>query len=68
MNQLDKGEILFNIFIDLSKTFDTIDHYVSVSKLSNRTIRSSNQMIFVVLSVKLKSYRSRTLKYAAPFE
>ena len=37
-------------------------------KTSNRTLRSSNQMLLVVPSVKLKSYGSRTFKYAAPFE
>ena len=33
ITEIDKGEILFNVYIDLSKAFDTLDHEIRIGKL-----------------------------------
>ena len=37
-SQMDKGVVPINIYIDLSKAFDTLDHYILLAKLSHYCI------------------------------
>lgn len=39
MKSIDKGNINHSIFVDLTKTFDTVEHGILLSKLGNDGIR-----------------------------
>ena len=41
-NSLERGEYTLGIFIDLSKTFDTVDHEILISKLEYYGIKGKN--------------------------
>ena len=43
---MDKGEIPFAIFIDLSKAFDTLDHITLVHKLSYYGVQGTALTLF----------------------
>ena len=47
-NVLDKGEYVFVLFIDLSKTFDAINHDLLLAKL--RAYRFSNNALNLICS------------------
>ena len=43
---MDKGEIPFAIFIDLSKAFDTLDHITLMHKLSYYGVQGTALTLF----------------------
>ena len=45
---LDKGEYVFVLFMDLSKTFNVINHYLLLAKL--RAYRFSNSALNLICS------------------
>ena len=56
-NNLDKNETPFNIFIDLSKAFDTINHYILLNKLKYYGVTltgTSLELITDYLSMRLQ--------------
>ena len=46
INQVDEGNIPLNIYIDLSKAFDTLDHKILAEKLSYYGINNTNLNLF----------------------
>jgi hypothetical protein len=56
IKDMDKGELPINIYLDLSKAFDTLDHEVLIEKLKYYGIKSKSLDI-------LKSYLSNRMQY-----
>ena len=56
IKQMDQGSTLLNIYIDLSKAFDTLDHSILLSKLSYYGITGCENKLFV-------SYLSNIYQY-----
>ncbi len=46
ITQMDNNEIPINIYLDLSKAFDTIDHNILKSKLEYYGIKSTSFQLF----------------------
>ena len=55
-SELDKGKIPLNIYIDLSKAFDTVDHKILLTKLKHYGIRNTSLAL-------LESYLSNRSQY-----
>ena len=53
---MDKGEIPFSIFIDLSKAFDTLDHQILIHKLKYYGVESKTLAL-------CQSYLSNRFQY-----
>ena len=45
-NQLDKGQTPMNIYLDLSKAFDTLDHDILINKLQYYGVHASALRLF----------------------
>ncbi|KAL5266371.1 hypothetical protein ACHWQZ_G003709 [Mnemiopsis leidyi] len=58
---LKKNKHVLGIFIDLSKAFDTIDHYILLNKLDKYGIRGNTNML-------IKSYLSNRTQYTKTLE
>lgn len=58
ITDMDSGKVPLNIFIDLSKAFDTIDHDILLHKLHHYGIRNSELKI-------LQSYLSNRKQYVS---
>ena len=56
INTMDTNEITLNIFIDLSKAFDTIDHTILLNKLKYYGLKGSTLNLF-------QSYLSNRKQY-----
>jgi hypothetical protein len=54
--EMDKGNLPLNVYIDLSKAFDTVDHTILLSKLEHYGIRNTSLSL-------LNSYLSNRLQY-----
>ena len=46
ITQLDKDEIPINVYLDLSKSFDTIDHIILRDKLKYYGVHGTNLNLF----------------------
>ena len=46
ITQLDKDEIPINIYLDISKAFDTIDHIILIDKLKYYDVHGTNLNLF----------------------
>ena len=46
ITQLDKNEIPINVYLDLSKSFDTIDHIILLDKLKYYGVHGTNLNLF----------------------
>ena len=55
-NKLDNGKVPFSIFLDISKTFDTIDHTILTQKLKHYGIQGCALKLF-------KKYLSNRKQY-----
>ena len=53
---MDTNEIPLNIFLDLSKAFDTIDHTILLYKLKYYGLKGSTLNIFQSYLIKRKKY------------
>ncbi len=53
---MDKNETPINIYLDLSKAFDTIDHHILINKLEYYEVTGSSVNLF-------KSYLSNRKQY-----
>ena len=68
ISHLDGGRIPLNIYIDLSKAFDTLDHTILLKKLRHYGIRDTElQLIKNYLSnryqfTEVNGYKSKPLK------
>jgi len=54
--EMDKGNFPLNVYIDLSKAFDTVDHEILLSKLQYYGIRNTSLSL-------LRSYLSNRIQY-----
>ena len=55
-NQLDKGLTPMNIYIDLSKAFDTLDHEILIHKLQYYGVSGSALRLFKTYLTERKQY------------
>ena len=55
-NKMDTNEIPLNIFLDLSKAFDTIDHTILLSKLKYDGLKGSTLNLFHSYLIDRKQY------------
>ena len=54
--ELDKGHIPINIYLDLSKAFDTLDHNILLHKLSNCGVKNTALDLFKNYRLNRKQY------------
>ena len=47
ITQLDKDEKLINVYLDLSKSFVTIDHIILLDKLKYYGVHATNLNLFI---------------------
>ena len=55
-NQLDKGQTPMNIYLDLSKAFDTLDHDILINKLQYYGVHGSALRLFKNYLTERKQY------------
>ena len=56
INEMDKNEIPIDIFLDLSKAFDTIDHTILLHKLKYYGLEDSTLRLFESYLKNMKQY------------
>ena len=56
ITQLDKDEMSINIYLDLSKAFDTVDHTILIDKLKYYGVHEINQKLFSSYLENCKQY------------
>ena len=56
----ENGNYTFRVFIDLSKTFDSIDHAILLEKLENYAIKGTNLACFRTYLTNRKQYIQMT--------
>ena len=56
ITEIDKGEIPFNIYIDLSQAFDTLDHAILMDKLYYYGVQGTSLDLLRSYLVKRKQY------------
>ena len=44
--ELDKGTCSIEIFIDLSKAYDTVDHQLSLTKMEHNRVRQCTALVY----------------------
>ncbi len=56
MTEMDKNETPINIYLDLSKAFDTLDHNIVIQKLKYYGIKGINLELFQNYLTETKQY------------
>ena len=55
-NSFEKNHFTLGVFVDLSKAFDTVDHYISITKLKQYGIQGNNVRWFETYFSNRKQY------------
>ena len=49
LNNMDKGFVTGAIFLDLKKTFDTVDHEILINKLASYGIKDNEDYYLIII-------------------